>query len=399
MSTRRGSPAAHVRPRPPSSGRPAPAKAKARRPAPGRLAVHTPIRRSRGIPLVGRLLLITVVVAIAVGVLYIAVGGANRVMASLSSSVGGFIQGVTATPVPSATPLAVSDAPSIESPSEPYTKSDSVDLVVTVPASVVGDPDSVLRVYLALANQQQTPIQDVPLAAIPRNIIPVTLTKGTNDFSVSIVGPGGESEQSGIIRYILDQSKPSLKVTSPSNGAIVNGKAVKVKGKTQARSTVSARNVTSGDSIIVTADGDGLFTLSLPLATGSNQLQLTSTDPAGNQKTTSLSVRRGSGKLTVSLSSSDYRLSRKSLPTQIRLTAVVMDPDGRPLEGASVTFTLSIPGVPALTQDARTDANGRAIWRTTIPSGATTGGGIAAVDVTTNSYGSKSDSTVITVTK
>ena len=96
MSTRRGSPATHVRPRPPSSGRPAPAKAKGRRPAPGRLAVHTPIRRSRGIPLVGRLLLVTAVVAIAVGVLYVAVGGANRVMASLSSSVGGFIQGVTA---------------------------------------------------------------------------------------------------------------------------------------------------------------------------------------------------------------------------------------------------------------------------------------------------------------
>ncbi len=399
MSTRRGSPATHVRPRPPSSGRPAPAKAKGRRPAPGRLAVHTPIRRSRGIPLVGRLLLVTAVVAIAVGVLYVAVGGANRVMASLSSSVGGFIQGVTATPVPSATPIAVSDAPSIEAPSEPYTKSDSVDLVVTVPAGVVGDPASRLRVYLALASQQQTPIQDVPLAAIPRNIIPVTLTKGTNDFSVSIVGPGGESEQSGIVRYILDQSKPSLKVTSPNDGAIVNGKAVKVKGKTQARSTINARNVTSGDSIIVTADGDGLFTLSLPLATGSNELRLTSTDPAGNQKTTTLSVRRGSGKLTVALTSSDYHLSRKSLPTSIRLTAVVDDPDGRPLQGASVTFTLSIPGIPALTQDARTDANGRAVWTTTIPSGASVGGGSAAVLVTTNSYGSKSDSTVITVGK
>src|SRR4051794_41887193 len=93
MSTRRGSPQTHVRPRPPSSGRPAPAKDRGRRPAPGRLAVHTPIRRNRGIPLVGRMVLVAVGVAVAVGVLYLAVGGARRAMASLSSSVGGVLPG------------------------------------------------------------------------------------------------------------------------------------------------------------------------------------------------------------------------------------------------------------------------------------------------------------------
>jgi hypothetical protein len=258
----------------------------------------------------------------------------------------------------------------------------------------------VLRVYLSLgADQPQVPIQDVPLSAVPRNIVPVSLTKGTNDFSVSIVGPGGESEQSAIVRYILDQSKPTLKVTSPGNGSVVNAKAVKVKGKTQARSTINGRNTTSGDSIIATADGDGTFTLSLPLAPGSNVIQLTATDPAGNQGTAKLSVRRGSGKFAVALSSSTYRLRRAALPTDLHLTAVVNDPDGRALAGASVTFTLSIPGIPVVTQDAITDANGRAVWRTTVPTGADPGGGSAAVLVTTSAYGSKTDSTVITVTK
>ena len=222
MSNRRGSPSTHVRPRPPSSGRPAPVKARPRAPSPGRLAVHTPMRRSRGIPLVARMLLVATVVAVAVGVLYVAVGGAGRVVASLSSTVTGFIDGVTATPSPSPSPLIISDAPTIESASEPYTKSDTVDLVVTVPAAVSGDPDSRLRVYLALEGQTSAPIKDVPLAAVPRNIIPVTLTKGINDFMVTVVGPGGESEPSAVVRYVLDQTKPSLKVTSPESGSIVN---------------------------------------------------------------------------------------------------------------------------------------------------------------------------------
>jgi hypothetical protein len=155
----------------------------------------------------------------------------GAVAKGLGTTVGGFIQGVTATPIPSAPPVVISDAPSIESPSEPYTRSESVDLIVTVPANVAADPEYRIRVYLALPDQASTPIQEASLAAVPRNIVPVTLTKGTNDFTVTVVGPGGESESSAVVRYILDQSKPSLKVTSPADGATVNAKAVKLKAR------------------------------------------------------------------------------------------------------------------------------------------------------------------------
>ena len=270
---------------------------------------------------------------------------------------------------------------------------------MTVPPGVTGDPKSQLRVYLALQDQKAAPIQDTPLAAVSRNIIPVTLTKGINDFTVTIVGPGGESEPSAVVRYILDQTVPSLKVTSPASGSVVNARAVKIVGKTQGRSTVNARNTTTGDSIVGTADADGIFRLSLPLATGGNSIQLTSTDPAGNEKTVKLTDRRGSGKLTVSLGSSTYRIKRGSLPRDLRLTATVNDPDGQPLKGAAVTFTLSIPGIPSVTQDGHTDANGRAVWQTIVPAGATLGQGSAAVLVTADGLGTTSDQTVITVTK
>ena len=52
MATRRDQRHAHVRPRPPSTGRPAPVKVKPRAPGPTRLSTHRPIQRSGGMPLV-----------------------------------------------------------------------------------------------------------------------------------------------------------------------------------------------------------------------------------------------------------------------------------------------------------------------------------------------------------
>ena len=51
MTTRRDHRQTHVRPRPPSTGRPAPVKVKPRAPGPTRLSGHRPIQRTRGLPL------------------------------------------------------------------------------------------------------------------------------------------------------------------------------------------------------------------------------------------------------------------------------------------------------------------------------------------------------------
>ena len=150
MTSRRGSRPTHVRPRPPSSGRPTPVKVRPRAPAPGRLSVRTPIRRSRGIPLIGRIALAVGILAVGAGVIYLGAGGLGTVAGALGSTVSDFIAGVTATPVPAATPVVTSQAPSIEAPSEPYTNQESVDLIVIVPSDLAGDPDHRLRVYLAL---------------------------------------------------------------------------------------------------------------------------------------------------------------------------------------------------------------------------------------------------------
>ncbi len=397
MTTRRGPRQTHVRPRPPSSGRPSPVKVRPRAPAPTRLSVHRPIERDPGLPIRAKLGLVAAVGLLGVTVLYLGMGGLGGVAGGIGAALAGFITNVTTTPTPQPSAIAIADPPSLQQPAEPYTAEATVDLVVTVPSELAGDPSSRIRVYLALKDQNPAPIQESPLAATPRTIIPVELTKGINDFSVTIVGPGGESDPSAVVRYVLDQAPARITIYSPKEGAVVNGPAVEISGKTQARSTLIARNAANGSSIAGDAGTDGLFALNLALSTGTNEIAITGTDPAGNVKELVLIVRRGSGELAVVLGASAYRLSVAKLPKDLTLTASASDPDGNPLVGADVTFTLSIPGIPTVIADMKTDEGGRATFTTAVPDGADPGQGSATILLTSEAFGSTQDYTVITI--
>ena len=400
MTTRRGARPTHVRPRPPSDGRPAAAPVRPRAPAPGRITVRTPVRRSRGVPLVGRLALGAAILGLGAGVLYLGAGGLTTVAGMVGSTLTGFVEDVTSTPTPIPTEAPVAQPPSIASPSEPYTNRETVDLIVTVDKGAAdAAEDHRIRVYLALEDQEPAPIQESPVSAGPQTIIPVQLTDGINDFAVTLVGPDGESESSPIVRYVLDRKKPGISIVAPRDGATINRRAVDVEGRSQSRSTLIARNTTTGDSISGTADSDGRFTLSLPIGMGRNVIVLSSSDPAGNVNEKEFTVTRGSGKLRAAVGSSIYSIKRSALPSPITLYVTVDDPDGKPLEGARVTFTLSIPGVKTVTGDAVTDANGRATFETTIPKSADPGGGTAGVLVRTEDHGRTTDETVVTIRK
>ena len=346
-----------------------------------------------------RLALVAAVLALCAGVLYVGVNGFGMVAGGISSTLGGFVAGVTSTPSPRPVVQVVSDAPSVEQPGEPYTSEATADLVVTVPAGLAGSLDHRLKVYLALGDQPLTPVQESPIAVEAKTIIPIQLEKGINDFSVSIVGPAGESEKSPVVRYVFDAVPPKITVTSPKNNATVNGKAVTIKGKTQARTTLLARNDASGSSIAGTAGADGTFTLSLALTPGANTIVITGTDPAGNVSEVDLNVKRGAGKLTAKLTSSTYQIKRSRLPEPVTLSATVTDPDGQPLANADITFTLSMPGIPTITIDGKTSADGKATFSTSIPKGADLGQGSATVLVTSKDFGSTEDYTVITIVK
>ncbi len=198
---------------------------------------------------------------------------------------------------------------------------------------------------------------------------------------------------------MYDHTPPKISISSPKNNATVNREAVEIKGKTQARTTLIARNVDNGSSVSGTAAADGTFTLSLALTGGINKIEISGTDPAGNATAASLSIKRGNGKLDVKLTASDYQIRRSQLPEPVTLNARVTDPDGKALAGVDVTFTLSMPGIPTVTVDGRTNSDGRATFRTTVPKGADLGQGSATVLVSSSEFGSTEDFTVISIVK
>ena len=256
----------------------------------------------------------------------------------------------------------------------------------TIPAEFAGDPDYSVRLYVALAGGPPTEVKEVAVPATAVFSMPgIELSAGQNDFTITLVGPGSESEPSAIVTYVLDTEPPTVKVTSPKNGATINRTAADITGKTEPRSGLVARNEANGATATATAGDDGAFTLKVAIVGGPNGITITATDPAGNAGSAVLTVRRGSGELTADLSASTYRIARKSLPEPLTVRVVVTDPDGRPLEGATVLFTITVPGIPAVVPSAiTTDGAGVASFRTTVPKAATPGTGPIIARISTD---------------
>jgi hypothetical protein len=371
-------------------------------PAPGRLSAHRRVERGPGIALPFRLLMAAAVVALGVGVLVFANGGLGTIAGVVGTTFNGLVADLTRTPEPSAPDPVAADAPSLELPDEPYTNQPTVDLVGTVPAAIAGQPDTRIRIYLAIGKGDPGVAIEVPVGPRQQFIVPgLPLSPGANTFTATIVGATDlESEASAAITYVLDKTKPKITLTAPKANAIVNAKSLQVVGKTQGRSALSIRNLTTNATVTGAADSKGEFSIAIPIGTGPNKVQVTVTDPAGNVNATTVTVRRGTGKLTANLSASFYQVKLSRLPESVQLTVTVNDPDGRPLQGAKITFTLAVPGVPAITSSVlTTSSTGRANFTTTVPKGATAGQCSVTAIVQTTDLGDTTDRTVITIQK
>ena len=88
-------------------------------------------------------------------------------------------------------------------------------------------------------------------------------------------------------------------------------------------------------------------------------------------------------------------------PEPVTLRVTVTDPDGRALQGASVTFTLAVPGVPAITSSTLTTGEQRARRvHHDDPEGRDHGPDArSTVIVQTKDFGDTTDRTVITISK
>ena len=116
-----------------------------------------------------------------------------------------------------------------------------------------------------------------------------------------------------------------------------------------------------------TAKADGTFEIKVGIADGTNTLTVTATDQAGNETTKTVSILRGSGKLTARVGVSPGRVKASRLPEPFTVRATVADVGGKRVPGATVIFSLSPPGQPTSTYTTETNDNGVATWRVTVP--------------------------------
>lgn len=351
-------------------------------------------------PLGIQLLLVAGVVALVALVLATSIGGVGRIAGSLGDAVGGLVGRIVATPLPSATPLPDIAAPNLEAPSDPYTNQPTTTLRGSIPTAAVGDPDLRIRVYDTLPSSGPSVVKEIAVPPTAVFTIPdLTLADGPNDFTVTIVGGDFESEPSAVVTYVLDTEPPKITIAAPKNGTTINHDTAVITGQTQGLSELTARNEANGLSATAEADGDGSFSLSVPIASGPNGITVSAIDPAGNSASTVVTVRRGSGKLTATISASTYRIPSKKLPEPLTVRVTVTDPDGRPLAGASVLITITAPGIPAIVPSPiLTNGDGVASYRTTIPRSATVGSGPIVAEVTTTDFGTITVRTTLTIT-
>ncbi|HYO43931.1 MAG TPA: Ig-like domain-containing protein [Candidatus Limnocylindrales bacterium] len=370
-------------------------------PSPTRLAGYRRIERRRGLPVVIKAFLAVAVITLGGAILWVSSGAVGPFVSSAVAGFGGLVSkvGVVAgSPAVTAAP-EIPDAPSIDAPPETFTNRDTVNVTVNVPTSVTGIEGYTVRLYVTLKDADPVILVESPVGETAVQVMTgVTLSAGRNDIQAAVFGPGGESERSEVAAWILDTSKPKVSVISPKNNAQVQKTTIKVRGKSQAGAEIRLQNANNGAIATTRAGADGLWAATIEVGIGGNAITVTATDPAGNQNTTSFSVRKGSGKLTAVLTASSYRFRASRLPRSIILRVVVTDPEGRRLSGATALFTVSVPGIEAIvSSEITTNGDGVATFQTNIPSGATKGSGLATVLVTSDGDGNVTDRQVLTI--
>jgi hypothetical protein len=398
MTSRRG--ASHVRPRPPSSGRPVQA-VKVRAPDSRRVRQHRGLdaRRPRA-PLVTRTLLALSVVLLGGAAFVVASGGIGPILSSLGAAFDSAVGRLTATPVPTDSTLPPTVSPRIAPPENPFTNEELVNLAITVPAEVVGDPAAKVRIYLTLEGLEPAPVGEWAVGSTILMVVPFTLEKGRNVISATLVRSAtDESEHSPIVTWILDLNPPKINIESPEDGEKVETPEALFRGSTQGETTLIARNAANSASISTVASRDGSFEFQLPLVHGDNEIEITATDPAGNRNTKKLTLVQGSTEMRVNLRASVYTISVKHHPSSLQLVVVVLDPSGDPIAGATAFFTLQIPGLAPISNELVTGADGRATFTTPLIGELEVGSGVGTVLVTSETYGEKTDRVTLNFVK
>ena len=114
----------------------------------------------------------------------------------------------------------------------------------------------------------------------------INLDEGDNDFdAVASTDKAGNGDSSKTMTVLYDKNPPGLELTNPSEESLsVDSADFDIVGKTDNGASVSINNR------IALVDDDGNFKLKWQLNMGKNDLEIISTDLAGNQTKKKISI-------------------------------------------------------------------------------------------------------------
>ena len=376
--------AAHVRPKPPSVDRLPTRPIQAEAPPPGALRRYGPIRREQRIPLPIALALTGGAIVLAVVTVVVGAGLLGGIVGGISSAFGDAMTKISSQAPASAAPSGVAlDTPVLDTPDNSgYTNLTPTAIRGSIPGMAIGKDGYSVIVYRLASDGGRQRVAQVTVGATTHFVTPaIPLAEGQNVFAATLDTPTGEGQPSPPITIVLDTTPPALKVTSPAANAKLTAASVDVVGLTDPGATVTIRNeqAPGGASSNQVTGTDGKFRLNIPVIAGSNTVDLTAIDLAGNATNISFTLNRSYGKLAAHLSASPSKFSASSL-TSLKLTVHATSVNGGPLANAKVTFTVTVYGLgPIVSPELTTDANGAATWTVSISGEAAGTGQVSAL--------------------
>jgi hypothetical protein len=394
--------AAHVRPRPPSSDRLPVRQTRADAPPAASLRRYGTARRQQKLPLPIAIALVGGGVVLAIVTVIVGFGLLTGIVSGVAGAFGDAMSRISSQAPATVGPSGgIMDTPVFDEPDNGgYTNLTPAALLGSIPGSAAGKDGYSVVIYRLGADGGRQKVTQVTVGATTHFVTPaVPLSEGENVFVATLVTPAGEGQPSPSTTIILDTRAPAIKVTSPAANALVAVSSVDVTGLTDAGSTVTIRNeqAPGGAAANTTAGTDGKFKLKVAVVAGSNTIDLTSTDRAGNATNTSFTLRRSYGKLAAHLSASPAKFSSSAV-TRLTLTVHATSINGGPLANAKVTFTVTVYGLgPIVSPEMTTDATGTATWTVNI-SGGQAGLGQASALVTGPAGDQTTGTTTITTT-
>ena len=284
--------------------------------------------------------------------------GLAIVMLPIITSIGG-----TSSPTPP--PASMEPGrPTLTEPSDPITAAATITVSGTLPQDLLGKSDAIIRIIITHDDGSVIIGAEITMPKTAGfDVAKIPLSAGTNIIEAVVVINGVEGSHSAPITVVRDTSAPSLTVTTPTPGEIMNGDSVTVTGKTDKDIDVQVRNETTGTIEGGRSTTKGAFSISITLRDGTNVLTITATDGAGNQTSTSVEISTSAsvGRISIILNPGTIILSKK--PIAFRITATATDSTGAPAANVRVCMYVTAPNAnPSSPVCATSDVNGRAAW-------------------------------------